>query len=203
MSNKAGFWDFYAPVYDLMQAINRKAFAGVIQTIRDFIPADATMLECAAGTGVISIALADKAKHILCTDTSEKMLNIAKKKAKKRNIDNIVFDKRSIYDIGEADNAFDVIVASQVLHLLDNPEKAAAELRRVARKTVILPVCLLKELRGFPKFSVKIWRLFGFAPKHNFDAGSYAKFLKDIGFEDFKMIIVEGRMPMAVVIWEK
>jgi hypothetical protein len=35
-----------------------------------------------------------------------------------------------------------------------------------------------------------------------FDAASYAKFLKDIGFEKFKMIIVEGRMPMAVAVWE-
>jgi ubiquinone/menaquinone biosynthesis C-methylase UbiE len=135
--------------------------------------------------------------------TSNKHQGIAKQKAKKRSIGNIVFDRRSIYDTGEADNAFDVVVASQVLHLLDNPEKAAAELRRVARKTVIVPVSLLKELRGFPKFSVKVWRLFGFAPNHSFDAERYAKFLKDIGFEDFKTIIVEGRMPMAVVVWSK
>jgi ubiquinone/menaquinone biosynthesis C-methylase UbiE len=203
MSNKTTFWDFYAPIYDLMQTINRKAFAGVVQTIREYTPADATVLEYAAGTGAISIALADKAKHILCTDASEKMLDIAKKKAKKRSIGNIVFDKRSIYDTDEADNAFDVVVASQVLHLLDNPEKAAAELRRVARKTVILPVCLLKELRGFSKFSVRMWRLFGFAPKQKFDAESYAQFLKEIGFEDFKIVIIDGRMPMAVVVWEK
>jgi ubiquinone/menaquinone biosynthesis C-methylase UbiE len=200
MSNKTTFWDFYAPIYDLMQTINRKAFAGVVQTIREYTPADATVLECAAGTGAISIALADKAKQILCTDASEKMLNIAKRKAKKRSIGNIVFDKRSIYDIGETDDAFDVVVASQVLHLLDNP---AAELRRVARKTVIVPVCLLKELRGFSKFSVRMWRLFGFAPKQKFSAESYAKFLKDIGFENFKMVIIDGRMPMAVVVWEK
>jgi hypothetical protein len=62
---------------------------------------------------------------------------------------------------------------------------------------------LLKGLRGFSKFSVKIWRLFGFNPKHEFDADSYAQFLKDIGFEDFKIKIIQGRMPMGVAVWEK
>jgi uncharacterized membrane protein YbaN (DUF454 family)/ubiquinone/menaquinone biosynthesis C-methylase UbiE len=202
--HKTTFWDVFAPIYDLVQNnMNRKSFFGVVQAVRELTPVDAIVLECAAGTGEISIAIADKAKHILCTDMSEKMLNIAEKKAKKRDIGNISFDKRSIYDIGEADNSFDVVIASQVLHLLDNPELAAAELRRVARKTVIVPVCLLKELRGFTKYSVKIWRLFGFAPKQEFNADCYAQFLKNIGFEDFKMIIIKGRMPMAVAVWEK
>jgi ubiquinone/menaquinone biosynthesis C-methylase UbiE len=203
MSSISTFWDFCAPVYDLVQTINGKTFAGVVQAVREFTPADANVLECAAGTGVISIALANKAKQILCTDMSEKMLNIAKRKAKRRGIGNVVFDKCSIYDIGEADNSFDVVIASQVLHLLDYPEKAAAELMRVSRKTVIMPVCLLKGLRGFSNLSVKIWRLFGFNPKNEFDADSYAKFLKDIGFDDFKMIIIQGRMPMAVAVWGK
>jgi ubiquinone/menaquinone biosynthesis C-methylase UbiE len=222
LKGKTGFWDFCAPIYDLVQRnMNGKSFAGVVQTVREFTPDGATVLECAAGTGEISIALADKAKSILCTDMSEKMLNVAKRKAKKRGISNmafdrrsindtgekdfgnITFDRRSIYDTGEADNAYDVVIASQVLHLLDSPEKAAIELRRVSRKTVIVAVGLMKGSRSFLTFFAKTWRLFGFAPKHEFDADGFARFLEDIGFEDFRMTVIEGSIPMAVAVWEK
>ncbi|MDR0507245.1 MAG: class I SAM-dependent methyltransferase, partial [Dysgonamonadaceae bacterium] len=119
------FWDFVAPIYDFAQ---KSGFAELLEIIKKQIPENATVLECAAGTGEISIAVADRAAKVVCTDTSAKMLVVARKKIAKRSIKNIEISLCDIYQTGFADNTFDIVIASQVLHLLAEPQKAAAEL---------------------------------------------------------------------------
>jgi SAM-dependent methyltransferase len=172
--------------------------------IRDFIPQGANVYEAAAGTGAISLAVADKAGSILCTDLSERMLGAARRKAERQGVRNIRFAARSIFDTGEPDGAYDVVIAAQVFHLIDEPEKAAAELRRIARGMIIAPVCPLKDLRGFfIRPTVGVWRIFGFAPKREFDADGYRRFLTGIGLPPDEYRIVDGRMPLAVPVWRK
>jgi len=197
------FWDFCAPFYDFAEKNNGTTYAEMLQLVRAFVPQGATALEAAAGTGAISLAIADRASQILCTDVSEKMLKVARRKAKKRGVRNIAIENRNIFALGEADNSFDIIIAGQVLHLVDLPELAAAELKRVAKSTVILPMCLLKDLRGKAKLSVRLWKLLGFEPKIEFDTATYAEFLPKIGFDGCEIVEISGKMPMVVAIWRK
>jgi len=197
------FWDFCAPFYDLAEKVNGRAYGEMLKIVRELIPLGATVLEAAAGTGSISLALADRAEKVLCTDISENMLNVARRKVRKHDVQNITIENRSIFDLAEPDNAFDVVIAGQVLHLIDQPEKAAAEFRRVAGQMVILPISFTKNLRGTAKLGVGFYRLFGFAPKIEFCADTYAAFLPTIGFEDCEIIQVAGKIPMAVAVWRK
>ena len=197
------FWDFCAPFYDLAEKMNGCAYGNMLKTIQELVPDGSTVLEIAAGTGSVSLAVANKAADILCTDISEKMLAVAKKKAKKRGIENIKFDNLNIFDTKKPDNFFDVVIASQILHLIDNPEKAAFELRRITKSMTVIPMSLTKNLRGTAKFNLAVYRLFGFSPKIEFEADSYSDFLKNIGFTDCKMIQIAGKIPMAVAIWKK
>lgn len=146
--------------------------------------------------------VSDKASDVLCTDVSEKMLNIAKRKISKRGIANITIDNRSIYALAEPDKSRDVVIASQVLHLLDNPEKAAEELRRIAKSMVILPIAFTKNLKGSAKLSVRFYKMLGFSPKKEFDAEDYKAFLPTIGFDNCKHIQIAGRIPIAVAVWK-
>jgi ubiquinone/menaquinone biosynthesis C-methylase UbiE len=197
------FWDFCAPFYDHIEKANT-AYKGMVHQVRELTPRSATVFEAAAGTGEISIAIADKAASVLCTDLSSRMLNIARKKAVRQNIGNITFDTRSLFDTGEPDNAYDVVIASQVLHLIDEPEKAAAELRRISRGIVIAPVALLQDLQGFfIRPSMGLFRMIGFAPKREFTAESYREFLIGIGLPPNTYEIINGSMPMAVPVWRK
>ncbi|MDR0936134.1 MAG: class I SAM-dependent methyltransferase [Oscillospiraceae bacterium] len=195
------FWDFCAPLYDLAEKVNEYAYNKMLKTVSDIVPQGASVLEAAAGTGSISVAVSQKARWVLCTDISDNMLKIARRKA--ANFSNITVDKRSIYELGEPDGAFDIVIAGQVLHLIDEPQKAAAELRRVAKSEVILPMSFTKNLRGTAKFGVSVYRLFGFSPKIEFTAEDYAAFLPAIGFENCEFIQLSGKIPMAVAIWRK
>jgi hypothetical protein len=97
-----------------------------------------------------------------------------------------------------------VVIASQVLHLIDEPEKVAEELKRISDEIVILAVPLLKGLCGlFPRPSVGIWKLLRFAPKREFDADGFREFLIVIGQPPCEYKVVAGNMPIAVAIWKK
>jgi len=196
------FWDFCAPFYDFAEKNNGKAYIEMIEIVHNIVPPNSSVLEVAAGTGSIGLAIANKAQSVLCTDLSNRMLSVARKKARRSNVGNIQFANLDILNIDKSDNSFDVVIAGQVLHLLDEPQKAAAELRRVARGIVILPICLLKGLKNTAKWNVRLWRLFGFDPKFEFDAASYAEFLPNIGFDNCEIILVPGKMPMAVAVWK-
>ena len=174
------FWDFCAPFYDKAERTNT-AYVGMLRLIRDLVPKNSNVFEAAAGTGSISVEVADKARTVYCTDVSQRMLSVARRKAKKKGIDNIAFEISNIFETGIKENTYDVVIASQVLHLIDEPEKAADELKRISKGKVITAVTLLKDLRGFfVRPSVGIWKILGFAPKREFNAESYFEFLCDI-----------------------
>jgi ubiquinone/menaquinone biosynthesis C-methylase UbiE len=199
----ATFWDFCAPFYDFAEEANGFAYAAMLKTVRDIVPHSANVLEIASATGAISLEISDKAASVLCTDISERMLNIARKKAAKRGVKNITFRHMNIFDTGQPDSSFDVVIAGQILHLIDEPEKAAAELRRVAKNIVIIPMSFTKNLHGIAKVSVGIYRLLGFAPKIEFDAEDFVAFLPGVGFENCEVIQLPGKIPMAVAVWKK
>jgi ubiquinone/menaquinone biosynthesis C-methylase UbiE len=173
----------------------------MLETVRDSIPQGAAVLEAAAGTGSISVAVSGKARSVLCTDISDNMLKAARRKT--ADLANVTVAKRSIYDLGEPDGAFDVVIAGQVLHLIDEPKTAAAELRRAAKSMVILPMSFTKNLRGTAKFGLNVYRLFGFAPKLEFTQDEYTAFLPTVGFDGCAFTQIAGHMPMAVAVWRK
>jgi ubiquinone/menaquinone biosynthesis C-methylase UbiE len=201
------FWDFWAPFYDVNENLNKRAYAVMLKTVRDFAcspegaPQNARILEVAAGTGSISLAVCDKVSAVLCTDISDKMLSIAKKKAAKKNAGNITFANLGIFETGLPDNSYDTVIAGQVLHLIDHPELAAAELKRVTNGAVIMPISFTKTLRGLPKLQLFFFRLIGFAPKVELEPDEYDAFLSRIGFENCEIIQIPGRVPMAVAVW--
>ncbi|MCL2295520.1 MAG: class I SAM-dependent methyltransferase [Methanomassiliicoccaceae archaeon] len=197
------FWDLSASFYDRAEQSNT-AYNGMLRSIREQTPPGARVFEAAAGTGAISLFIADKAENIICTDLSDRMLKVARKKAAKQGVENIVFSTRSLFDTGEPDGSYDVVIASQVLHLIDEPQKAAEELKRISNGSVITSVALLKGLKGFfvrPK--VGIWRFLGFAPKREFDADGFREFLYEIGLPPSQFEVVNGNMPIAVAVWRK
>lgn len=140
----AAFWDWWARFYDLTHWSNGKVDAAAAARVAELVPAGAKVLECAAGTGAFSLAAAERAGSVLCTDLSQAMLEQAAKKAAKRGLSDITFARRDLLALPDPDGTFDVVIAANVLHLLPEPEKAVRELWRVAAPggRIILPTYL-------------------------------------------------------------
>jgi Methylase involved in ubiquinone/menaquinone biosynthesis len=194
------FWDFCSPIYDFVQKQNKNYKKWINEVINE-IDNNAEILEIAGGTGSISIKASQKVKSVICTDISNNMLKIAKRKAK--NIGNISFEVCDIYNTKYKDNSFDITIASQVLHLLDNPGKAVEELLRITKNKLILPLCLTKNVKGFEKFKINLWKTLGFKPKYEFDEQGYIKFIEELNLKIIKSKVIKGEMPMMIVVCKK
>lgn len=196
------FWDRIAGVYDLAERTNRRAVQGMISQAAQRVPKGSFFLECAAGTGEISLAAARNAEHVLCTDQSPRMLERAKEKAEKQGIANIEFAQRDLLHLPESEGIFDVVCAANVLHLLEEPERAVAELRRVTKPggILIFPTFLLGEAGIFMRFCMIIYRLLGFCPKQVFTKESYQKLFK-APLEEYK--VLPGKMPVGFAVIRK
>lgn len=143
------FWDNVAGVYDIfVNIINKKTHIGLCSAIEEMISPQDTVLECACGTGMLSGVIAPKCNRLIATDFSEKMLCKARKKYGRYS--NTEFKYGNILQIEFPDASFDVVVAANVLHLLDEPYKALSELDRVCRKggKMVIPTYMNQNVKG-------------------------------------------------------
>lgn len=198
------FWDKIAGFYDLAERTNRKANAETVRRVAEMVPQWSSVLECAAGTGEFSLAAAKRAGAVMCTDLSQAMLDRAEEKAKKRGITNVSFMVRDMEALPEGDGMYDVVIAANVLHLLDEPEKALHELWRVTAPggKLILPTFLLGEASLLARPLIAVYRKMGFAPKRGFTLEGYRKFLGNRGFPAPVSRVV-GRIPVGLAVCEK
>lgn len=186
------FWDRFAGLYDLAESANRRAVRGMAGAAARLVPAGSDMLECAAGTGEISLAAAPFAKRILCTDLSIPMLERARRKAARQGLSNIEFARRDLLHLPDPDGAFGAVCAANVLHLLDAPERAVAELWRVTAPGGAL-------MRGL----IALYRLLGFRQKHLFTRRSYQAFLDGLGLPPSRLTVIPGRLPVGLAVIQK
>ena len=74
------FWDRWARAYDWTQRTNRRVNAAAAARAAALVPPGARVLDCAAGTGLFSLAVSGRAGQVLCTDLSRPMLDQARKR---------------------------------------------------------------------------------------------------------------------------
>ena len=199
------FWDRWAWFYDLAERSNRRAYAGAAARVAGLVPAGASVLDCAAGTGTFSLAVAARAGSVLCTDPSETMLDRARKKAAKRGLTNISFAHRDITALPDPDGSFDAVIAANVLHLLPRPEIAVRELWRVTAPggRLILPTFLQGKVGAVYGALIKIYQGVGFHYEHAFTPETYREFLERLELGPVAVEVVEGRVPEGIGILEK
>lgn len=197
------FWDRVASVYDLFEDVyNRKVYRGTGKTVADEIKPTDDVLECACGTGAISVFIAPVCKHLTATDFSEGMLRQTARKV--RQYKNVEIRKADMTELDYPDAFFDAVVAGNVIHLLDDPVAALNELMRVCKPSgkVIIPT-YINIYNGKPSRLVKLFEKAGAHFKRQFDLNTYKQFFANAGFKDVVYHVVEGKMPCAVAVIRK
>ena len=71
----------------------------------------------------MAIEIANTVKKIYGIDISPKMIDAARRKAVEHKIENIEFTKSTIFDERFKGESFDVILALNILHFLENTQK--------------------------------------------------------------------------------
>lgn len=97
-----------------------------------------TVLDAGCGEGFVSQYLAMRNGSISITgvDVQPRAIEFAKKNFG----ETVTYRLGSLYALPFSDNSFDTVVCSQVLEHVDDVETAVAELKRVARRFVVITV---------------------------------------------------------------
>lgn len=194
------FWDNIASVYDVFETLyNKEVYLKTGQIVADYINDTDTVLECACGTGAISVHIAPKCKKLIATDMSKRMLIEAEKKCK--GYDNVVFKTADIMHIKCRDSSFDTVVAGNVIHLLDDPYAALDEFVRVCKPggLIIIPTYINVSKKS-SKAMQEVLKGIGLEFKREFDLFSYKAFFEGAGFDEVSFELADGRMPCAIAI---
>lgn len=196
------FWDKFARFYDAAEMLNGNVYGEMCETTRRLVPKGVRVLECAAGTGELSLAAAAKAKSVLCTDNSAKMLDEARRKAANRGVKNIEFERMNIFNIDAPDESFDVVIAGNVLHLLNAPENAVKELCRVTKRggRVLLPTFMTRESSAISGALLTVYKKLGFSPCTEYNPRSYIFMLKGCCLGRVKAKLIKGTMPCCYAV---
>ncbi|MFC1921448.1 class I SAM-dependent methyltransferase [Chloroflexota bacterium] len=116
------FWDKQARDFiDQEQHTQLSENKDFITTLK-YLNIDDTVLDYGCATGIISNAIADKVKEIHAIDISSRMIEIARIKARERNIENIHYAQGTIFDERYQKESFNVILAFRILHMLEDIE---------------------------------------------------------------------------------
>ena len=199
------FWDRWARLYDLTQWTNRRANAAAAARTAERIPAGARVLDCAAGTGLFSLAAAERAGFVLCTDLSEAMLERAKRKARRRGLTNLDFARRDLTALPDPDGGFDVVIAANVLHLLPAPDEAVRELWRVTAPggRLLLPAYLQGKAGTACGTMIRIYQGVGFHYEHAFTPETYRTLFERLNLGRVTVEVIPGRLPVGLAVLQK
>ena len=133
MQSGAKFWDRIALGYSRSPVRDEESYQKKLQMTREYFTPDTEVFEFGCGTGSTAIYHAPYVKKISAIDISGKMIEIARAKAKAKNIDNVSFNVGSIGDYAVVNENYDVVMAHSILHLLKDKDQAITKARAMLK----------------------------------------------------------------------
>ena len=195
MKKSENFWNKNAKRYDRFMRKDRAAYEKLYELIRPVVKAR-TVLELAAGTGLIAKNIVRAASHIEVTDASEEMIAEAKRNNRSAKLH---FSVRDMFCLPYADKSFDVVIVSNALHIVPQPEKALAEIRRVLKDDGVLIAPTFTHGNGTLQGRIKLFfmKLAGFPLNSRWSSADYLAFLRQNGWTVRKSAVLKGSFPLT------
>ena len=195
MKKSENFWNRNAKRYDRFMRKDRAAYEKLYELIRPVAKAR-TVLELAAGTGLIAKNIVRAASHIEVTDASEEMIAEAKRNNRSAKLH---FSVRDMFCLPYADKSFDVVIVSNALHIVPQPEKALAEIRRVLKDDGVLIAPTFTHGNGTLQGRIKLFfmKLAGFPLNSRWSSADYLAFLRQNGWTVRKSAVLKGSFPLT------
>ncbi|MFG2005932.1 class I SAM-dependent methyltransferase [Spirillospora sp. NPDC048911] len=106
------------------------------------------VLEVAAGTGLVSRAIARRVRHVTALDLTPAMLEQGKREADVDTLTNITFTRGEASDLPYVDRSFTLVVIRFALHHVADPAAVVREMVRVSRPGAAVVVADLVRAGG-------------------------------------------------------
>ena len=195
MQEHKNFWDKNAGRYDRFMRKDRAAYDEMYELIRPVVR-HKTVLELATGTGLIAKHIVNAAAHIEATDASAEMITEAKRDTRSSKLH---FSVQDMFRLPYANQSFNVVIVSNALHIVPEPERALAEIWRVLKEDGILIAPTFthagNDFRG--KVKALFMKLAGFPLHSKWTSEEYLNFLRQNGWAVRKSVVLKASFPLT------
>ena len=195
MQEHKNFWDKNARRYDRFMRKDRAAYDEMYVLIRPVVRYK-TVLELATGTGSIAKHIVTAAAHIEATDASAEMIAEAKRDTRSAKLH---FSVQDMFCLPYANQSFNVVIVSNALHIVPQPEKALAEICRVLKDDGVLIAPTFTHAGNSFSGKVKAFfmKLAGFPLHSKWTSAEYLCFLRQNGWAVRKSAVLNASFPLT------
>lgn len=124
MKRSEKFWDRVSTRFDRTEKRFEPLHIKMMEHTKHYLDRGNVVLDYGCATGTKTLELASHVNRIQGIDISSNMIKIATRRAAERSIENADFAQATIFDERYTSGSFDVILAFNILHLLDNIQQA-------------------------------------------------------------------------------
>ena len=195
MSGKTDFWDRHAKIYNRFMRRDAAAYEQMYELLRPAVRRK-TVLELATGTGLIAKHIISAANHIEATDASAEMIAEARRD---NDSSKLHFSVQDMFRLPYADKSFDVVIVSNALHIVPQPEKALAEIRRVLKDDGVLVAPTFTHAGNTLRGRIRLFfmKLAGFPLRSRWTSEEYLSFLRQNGWAVRKSAVLKASFPLT------
>ena len=150
-----------------------------------------TVLELATGTGLIAKHIVNAAAHIEATDASAEMIAEAKRDNRSAKL---YFSVQDMFFL-----SFHVVIVSNALHIVPQPEKALQEIKRVLKDDGVLIAPTFTHAGNSFSGMVRAFfmRMAGFPLRSKWTSEEYLRFLRQNGWAVRKSAVLKASFPLT------
>ena len=201
MKEHKNFWDRNAGRYDRFMRKDGAAYEMMYEMIQPVVR-HKTVLELATGTGLIAKHIVNAAALVEATDASAEMIAEAKRDNHSAKLH---FSAQDMFHLPYADQSFDVVIVSNALHIVPQPEKALAEIRRVLKDDGVFVAPTFTHAGNSFSGKVKAFfmKLAGFPLHSRWTSAEYLRFLSQNGWTVRKSAVLKASFPLTYAECEK
>ena len=183
MESDTVYWNRRAAFYDKTVGNRRGFHRDQITRIKRALNPEDIVVEIACGTGVIACAVASHVKAVYASDFAPRMLEIARLRARRQGLGNVRFARENACALSCPDSCCDAVIICAALHLLAQPKKAMAEIRRILKPGgLLLTSSYLARQSLMNRLGNALMSMGGYRDRQKWNAEAFLRFLQDQGF---------------------
>jgi ubiquinone/menaquinone biosynthesis C-methylase UbiE len=205
LEKEVKFWDWFADKYDsFTNMVSSDMYRNLIKDILEHIDASKTVMEIATGTGIIAVEVAPHAKIVYASDISPRMIQLARDKLLVMGFENIIFEVKDAYQLDYPMESFDVVIASNVLHVLHYPSKVISSAHRVLKPGGLFIVAVFCHGENLlSKLISSLISTVGFKAHQKWSVESFRHFIATDLFTVIMFKVYQNSIPMVVTVMQK
>ncbi len=186
------YWERHAANYDQSMRVLGRPLPRMLELTVEAVRGRARVLEVAAGTGMVTSAMAPVVDELIATDYAEAMVARLRDRLSSAGLGRVRVQQADIYALPFEPSSFDAIVAANVLHLVPDLSGALQSLRRMLRPGGLLVApTFVHDQTPLAWLTSRLLALTGFPGHRRFSARS----LRDALVGEGLTILAEETLP--------